>query len=414
MNFGSEFSSTANLSSVSSKFLELSALFEGSQRGDGEIVLDILRNNRDSANLINAANHIDFETPLHVSSEWGRLEVVKILLGYGARIEPKNALGRTPLHLASEQGHLAVVKHLLASGANVHAKDTEGNTPLHCSVIHPNVTLLLLENGARVNEMNENKSTPLHLAALRGSTDTMTKLMNHKALIESVDRNGNTCLHVAVMSKQPDAVVLLLHAGADLSAIDFERNTAMEKARKIFGRALLDHFQKASMEKITGGLDSSYDDESDVSEHDGVRPRIHKGSSSNSLRSFGDDLEQKTSEDLPNSFYVRRMSISGPSPIQLKSPSSSSPFPPLSPRSPRASVVMSSGEKNSPSPTMKSSPSFDLVKKFKFNGFRKLFKKGPDSLMTEGSPESSSGDSSPSLPKSPFMKKHLISSQSEG
>jgi ankyrin repeat protein len=48
--------------------------------------------------------------------------VVKLLLGKGAELEPKNEESRTPPSLAAEMGHEAVMKLLLEKGAQLESQ----------------------------------------------------------------------------------------------------------------------------------------------------------------------------------------------------------------------------------------------------------------------------------------------------
>jgi len=58
---------------------------------------------------------------------------------------------RTPLHLASEEGHMEAVKLLVESGANINATDRWGGTPLQGSLKHNHTSIAkyLKKNGAR-------------------------------------------------------------------------------------------------------------------------------------------------------------------------------------------------------------------------------------------------------------------------
>jgi ankyrin repeat protein len=51
-------------------------------------------------------------TPLHVASYDGALEVVRLLLEYGADVEVKNNDGQTALQYAAERGHDEVLELL--------------------------------------------------------------------------------------------------------------------------------------------------------------------------------------------------------------------------------------------------------------------------------------------------------------
>lgn len=70
---------------------------------------------------------------LHVASQHGNLEVVKLLVKI-PEIKPniRDQYGRTPLHLASRAGFMSIVKYLVKyTKVNIEAKDKLGNVPLH-------------------------------------------------------------------------------------------------------------------------------------------------------------------------------------------------------------------------------------------------------------------------------------------
>lgn len=54
--------------------------------------------------------------PLHEASRLGRAGLVTLLLGAGARPDPRSNYGLTPLALAAQGGHLEVVQTLLKRG----------------------------------------------------------------------------------------------------------------------------------------------------------------------------------------------------------------------------------------------------------------------------------------------------------
>ena len=92
---------------------------------------------------------IDWCNSLLIASQFGYLEVTKVLLKSGASshltrqvgcfrfsfslddfLNQKNQDGHSPLHAAAYNGHLEICQILFAHGVNVLAKDRVGDTPI--------------------------------------------------------------------------------------------------------------------------------------------------------------------------------------------------------------------------------------------------------------------------------------------
>lgn len=96
-----------------------------------------------------------YQTALHIVSEDGHPEFVKLLIDNGANVNARDmdeSNGRTPLHDACDKGHVDVVKILLDHGASLEAKDPMECTALHCATASNSLELvkLLLDRGANV------------------------------------------------------------------------------------------------------------------------------------------------------------------------------------------------------------------------------------------------------------------------
>ena len=117
-------------------------------------------------------------TALTIASGKGYLEVVRLLLNYGADANVKNKDGTSPLHRACEHGHLDIMKLLLDSGAHVNAVDTEGNTPLHLvaatSFLDP--IGILIEQGADLQMRNCGSMTAYQIAKFCENNAAITLL----------------------------------------------------------------------------------------------------------------------------------------------------------------------------------------------------------------------------------------------
>lgn len=136
---------------------ELDELFDAAERGDARSVVAMLEAN---ASLLHATNDVN-ETALHVACRRQRLEVVKHLLGAGARIETRGWLGFTTLHDATHEPSersLPLSQLLLERGADASLRDDRGYTAFE----------LAKENAEHDAELHALLATPdLRLESLR-------------------------------------------------------------------------------------------------------------------------------------------------------------------------------------------------------------------------------------------------------
>ena len=75
---------------------------------------------------INARDNFKW-TPLHHACHAGMLDIVEMLLGYGAEIDSSALGGGTPLNRAIESSRESVVQYLIQRGARVQIENKKGN-----------------------------------------------------------------------------------------------------------------------------------------------------------------------------------------------------------------------------------------------------------------------------------------------
>ena len=213
------------------------------------------------------------ETPLHVSSHWGHVEIARILLEHGADIEARDKNYWSPLERASTEGHVELVQVLLEYGAEANARDAERCTPLYLAwdfgrpavirallrhgadvrarykndqtllhqVEEEEVTRLLLEYGADASALDIKNRTPLHRVSKLGHVGAARALLEHGVDVNARDAKKATPLHLAASGSKYyweerllDVIRLLLQHGSDIHARDdagqtpFMRATASE------------------------------------------------------------------------------------------------------------------------------------------------------------------------------------------
>lgn len=134
----------------------------------------------------------------------GQLDMVKYLVGKGAKVNLGNEDGDTPLHNAVNNGYNEITGYLLKAGADANAKTTPDEaTPLRIAAGAGYVETgkLLLKYGARVDMASPNGTTPLMLAAYRGHLAMVKLLLENGASVNARMKDGNSALSVSTDSR---------------------------------------------------------------------------------------------------------------------------------------------------------------------------------------------------------------------
>uniref|UniRef100_A0A9L0SGR5 Ankyrin repeat and SOCS box containing 13 n=1 Tax=Equus caballus TaxID=9796 RepID=A0A9L0SGR5_HORSE len=136
------------------------------------------------------ARNIDGSTPLCDACASGSIECVKLLLSYGAKVNPP-LYTASPLHEACMSGSSECVRLLIDVGANLEAHDCHFGTPLHvaCAREHLDCVKVLLKAGANVNAAKLHE-TALHHAAKVRNVDLIEMLIEFGGNIYARDNRG--------------------------------------------------------------------------------------------------------------------------------------------------------------------------------------------------------------------------------
>jgi hypothetical protein len=124
--------------------------------------------------------------------EAAQLEVINVLLQYGADVTLKDQFGQTPLHIATTKGP-DVVSAILNKKPDVNAQDKDGETPLHRavhSVHYPEFVELLLAHGARVDIRDRRGETPLDILVARGGRFVSEPWNTNEAVIKLMEEHA--------------------------------------------------------------------------------------------------------------------------------------------------------------------------------------------------------------------------------
>ncbi|KAF4974626.1 hypothetical protein FZEAL_8485 [Fusarium zealandicum] len=178
-------------------------------------------------------SHVHFGTAIQAAAYQGSLELVKLLLAYGAEANSAGGTRSTPIQVAAVDGRPKLVSLLLANGANVNCSQGYFQSPLHAAASGrgSNETVkLLLEAGAEINTPSSLHGTALQCAAQWGHQGVVDLLLDSGADPNIEGGYYGTPLQAAIYSGSAGAVQQLLDAGADPDTVAGFYGTALQAA----------------------------------------------------------------------------------------------------------------------------------------------------------------------------------------
>ncbi|KAL8733750.1 MAG: hypothetical protein Q9166_001944 [cf. Caloplaca sp. 2 TL-2023] len=180
------------------------------------------------------------DTVLHLATAYGIARTVELLLGNGAEIDAKNAIGTNALAWAGfyhtgSHGHEAAakVRLLLKYGANPEFATCLGTPVIVTTAMS---SLLLLEHGVNVEAKTSSGATPLLIAVFGSNSKALSILLDKGANIEAKTNSGDTPLLAAVRRRNNEAVSLLLAQGANVEAKNGNDETALLLASQLLNK----------------------------------------------------------------------------------------------------------------------------------------------------------------------------------
>ena len=128
---------------------------------------------------------MSIQAPIFDAVWFQNIEQATNLLEGGASAQTKHVSGDFVIHFAARSGQVEMVQLLIKFGANVNEQDDDLNTPLHLAAQLMDTTLvqLLLDNRANPNAENAHGQTPLMAATFFNCYKVAQVLLKGGALV---------------------------------------------------------------------------------------------------------------------------------------------------------------------------------------------------------------------------------------
>lgn len=185
---------------------------------------------------VNDTLGIGVASPLNVASFAGRIDVVKLLLDYGADVNYQDKSGYSALLWAASQGYTQIVEMLINKGADVNKKNVAGNSALIFATRgnHTKMVGLLTLHHAEVNVISHLEllkgDTPLTIAVRNKNLEIVKMLISNGADVTVKNNYEETALKIAIKNRDIEIVKILIEAGVDLNKEDSWGSDALQYA----------------------------------------------------------------------------------------------------------------------------------------------------------------------------------------
>ncbi|UCC44420.1 MAG: ankyrin repeat domain-containing protein [Candidatus Zixiibacteriota bacterium] len=190
--------------------------------------------------LINSGADLEIKdnwdrTPLSlIARERGNLELAKLLITAGARVNTFDESADTPLMLAAWRGFESLVNEFLDNDAELPSVEDKQRELIGYAASHGMERLFetLVEAGAEIDFDAPKGGTLLHTAAAGTSEGIVARLVRHGLGMNGKDAYGRTPLHYAAERGRENVLRYLLEQGADVNARSLSGRTPLNLAEE--------------------------------------------------------------------------------------------------------------------------------------------------------------------------------------
>jgi ankyrin repeat protein len=210
-------------------------------------VLRLIKEEKVSVNFQD--QHNNNSTPLHTACQFGKIDVVRMLLKNKANLAIQDELGNTALHRVCDRSD-TTINASLADDVKTTNEKIRYMLQHVVADSHPNARLeiinILLKEGIKQTISNDVGEIALHIACYYGSTHIVETLLNKykspdnapnvdgntplnqcESLVNAQNIDGNTPLHYAAALGFDKIIKLLLDSGASINISGKDQNTPL-------------------------------------------------------------------------------------------------------------------------------------------------------------------------------------------
>ena len=152
------------------------------------------------------------KTPFIEAASKGYVQIMRLLISFGASIDFTNRNRETALIWAAYNGQREAVNLLIENNVKLDMQDGDGETALVVAskIGHSGIVYDLIQNGVSFIS-NNNGESPLYVAAYYSHSDVVRLLLGTNINIDLKNRDGKTALDIALHKQDKNIIKMIVN-----------------------------------------------------------------------------------------------------------------------------------------------------------------------------------------------------------